>query len=147
MGNRNRSELSKFVILPKRWIVERAGIRLIAEEKDIPPHCVAKIILAHITGRTDIVLDVSSFPRVAYLAIMTGLLHHLVPDKTVPNALAAGGVNLQVLVAEDSCLDSAYATTGVPPVMRRSNPMSTRRPRAPKSAKIRSLNDRFRANH
>lgn len=64
-------------------------------------------ILARIMGRTDIVLDVSSLPRVAYLAIMTALLHRLVPDKTVPNALAAGGVNLQILVAEDSRLDSA----------------------------------------
>jgi hypothetical protein len=64
-------------------------------------------ILARIPGRTDIVLDVSSLPRIAYLAIMTGLLHRLVPDKTVPNALAAGGVNLQVLVAEDSRLDNA----------------------------------------
>ena len=66
-----------------------------------------KAILERITGRTDIILDVSSLPRVAYLAIMTGLLHRLVPDKTVPNALAAGGVNLQVLLAEDSRLDSA----------------------------------------
>jgi hypothetical protein len=38
-------------------------------------------ILARIPGRTDIILDVSSLPRVAYLAIMTGLLQRLVPDK------------------------------------------------------------------
>lgn len=63
-------------------------------------------ILTLVAGRTDIVLDVSSLPRVAYLAIMTGLLHRLVPDKAAPNALAASGVNLQVLVAEDSRLDS-----------------------------------------
>jgi hypothetical protein len=67
--------------------------------------CVESIV-ARISSRTDIILDVSSLPRVAYLAIMTGLLYRLVPDKTVPNALAAGGVNLQVLVAEDSRLDS-----------------------------------------
>jgi hypothetical protein len=64
-------------------------------------------ILARVAGRTDIVLDISSLPRVAYLAIMTGLLHRLVPDKSIPNPLAAGGVNLQILVAEDSRLDSA----------------------------------------
>jgi hypothetical protein len=63
-------------------------------------------ILTRVPGRTDIVLDVSSLPRVAYLAIMTGLLYRLVPDKTAPNALAAHNVNLQVLVAEDSRLDS-----------------------------------------
>jgi hypothetical protein len=64
-------------------------------------------ILARTAGKTDIVLDVSSLPRVAYLAIMTGILHRLVPDKTGPNPLGAAGVNFQVLVAEDSRLDSA----------------------------------------
>jgi hypothetical protein len=64
-------------------------------------------IMKRVYGRTDIVLDVSSLPRVAYLAIMTGLLYRLVPNKSAPNALAAGGVNLQILVAEDSRLDSA----------------------------------------
>lgn len=64
-------------------------------------------ILARVPDRTDIILDVSSLPRVAYLAIMTGLLHRLVPNKCIPNPLAAGGVNLQVLVAEDARLDSA----------------------------------------
>jgi hypothetical protein len=73
-------------------------------------------ILERIPRRTDIVLDVSSLPRVAYLAIMTGLLHRLVPDKTVPNALAAGGVNLQVLVAEDSRLDSAIRSEDLVPI-------------------------------
>ena len=64
-------------------------------------------LLTRVPGRTDIILDISSLPRVAYLAIMTGLLHYLVPDKAAPNALAAGGVNLQVLVAEDAALDNA----------------------------------------
>jgi hypothetical protein len=63
-------------------------------------------ILARVPGRTDIVLDVSSLPRVAYLAIMTGLLHRLVSNKNVPNALSASGVNFQILVAEDARLDS-----------------------------------------
>jgi len=65
------------------------------------------VIFARMRGRTDIILDVSSLPRVAYLAIMTGVLHQLVPNRSAPNALAAGGVNLQILVAEDSRLDSA----------------------------------------
>jgi hypothetical protein len=69
-------------------------------------NCV-KAIVARLPGRTDILLDISSLPRVAYLAIMTGLLRHLVTDREATNALAANGVNLQVLVAEDSRLDGA----------------------------------------
>jgi hypothetical protein len=64
-------------------------------------------ILARVPERTDIILDVSSLPRVAYLAIMTGLLRRLVPNKSALNPLAASGVNLQVLVAEDAQLDAA----------------------------------------
>jgi hypothetical protein len=64
-------------------------------------------ILTRIPHRTDIILDVSSLPRVAYLAILTGLLQRLIPDKTLPNPLAANGINLQVLVAEDTKLDGA----------------------------------------
>lgn len=64
-------------------------------------------ILERVPDRTDVILDVSSLPRVVYLAILTGLLHWLVPDRTVPDALFARGVNLQILVAEDSRLDNA----------------------------------------
>lgn len=63
-------------------------------------------ILALAPGCTDIVLDVSSLPRVAYLAIMTALLQKLVPSVSVSDPLAANGVNLQIIVAEDSALDS-----------------------------------------
>ncbi len=63
-------------------------------------------VLAHVTNQTDIILDVSSLPRVVYLALLTGLLHRLVPDKAKSNALFAQGVNFQVLVAEDAALDS-----------------------------------------
>ena len=63
-------------------------------------------VLKRITDHTDIVLDVSSLPRVAYLALMTRILNRLVPDKTVANPLAANGVNFQVLVAEDANLDA-----------------------------------------
>jgi hypothetical protein len=63
----------------------------------------------HIAGRTDILLDVSSLPRVLYLALMTSLLGQLVPDIAAPRALVGSGVNLQVLVAEDATLDSAFS--------------------------------------
>jgi hypothetical protein len=64
--------------------------------------------LAQVTDQTDIVLDVSSLPRVAYLSLLTSLLNKLVPDKTEnasPHPLVANSVNLQVLVAEDAALD------------------------------------------
>lgn len=63
-------------------------------------------VLKHIAGQTDIILDVSSIPRVVYLALMTSILNRLVPDKTAENALAHSGVNFQVLVAEDAALDA-----------------------------------------
>lgn len=62
-------------------------------------------VLNRVSDQTDIILDASSLPRVIYLALMTSLLNRLIPDKTVPDALAAGGVNFQVLVAEDAQLD------------------------------------------
>jgi hypothetical protein len=62
-------------------------------------------VLAAVGDHTDIVLDISTLPRVAYLALLTGLLHKLVPNKDV-GGLWANGVNLQVLVAEDADLDS-----------------------------------------
>ena len=62
-------------------------------------------VLQHVTDQTDIILDASSLPRVVYLALLTGLLQKLVPDKNTRNALWANGVNLQVLVAEDPALD------------------------------------------
>jgi len=62
-------------------------------------------VLEQLTNQTDIVLDVSSLPRILYLSIMLGLLQRLVPDKDVENPLVADGVNLQVVVAEDAALD------------------------------------------
>lgn len=68
-------------------------------------------VLAHVSDQTDIVLDVSSLPRAAYLALLTGLLNRLVPSRQVvvdaAHPLHANGVNLQVLVAEDAQLDGA----------------------------------------
>lgn len=62
-------------------------------------------VLQMVTDQTDIILDASSLPRVIYLALMTSLLNRLVPDKGIADPLAAGGVNFQVLVAEDASLD------------------------------------------
>lgn len=64
-------------------------------------------ILKYVGDQTDIVLDVSSLPRLVYLAIMTALLDRLIPNKLLPNPLAANGINFQVLVAEDAELDAA----------------------------------------
>jgi hypothetical protein len=63
-------------------------------------------VLRRVSDQTDIILDVSSLPRVVYLALMTGLLKKLIPNKQEPNSLWANGVNFQVLVAEDPLLDS-----------------------------------------
>lgn len=62
--------------------------------------------LTYLNKQTDVVLDISSLPRVVYLALLTGVLNKLVPDKETPNALFANGVNFQVLVAEDAALDA-----------------------------------------
>lgn len=66
----------------------------------------AERVLSHIRDETDIVLDVSSMPRVVYVAILTSILNKLVGDRQAPNALFANGVNFQVLVAEDAELDA-----------------------------------------
>lgn len=68
-----------------------------------------KAVLDEIAGKTDIILDVSSLPRATYIALLTNILHRLVPEK-VPaegkeHPLYASGVNFQVLVAEDAKLD------------------------------------------
>ncbi|SJZ44465.1 hypothetical protein SAMN02745119_00638 [Trichlorobacter thiogenes] len=63
-------------------------------------------VLSHITDQTDIILDVSSLPRVVYLSLMTNILRKLIVDKNAPNALWANGINFQILVGEDATLDS-----------------------------------------
>lgn len=62
-------------------------------------------VVGQTAGFTDIVLDVSSLPRVAHLALVTGILARLVPNKADAQALYAGGVNFHVVVAEDARLD------------------------------------------
>lgn len=63
-------------------------------------------VLDYVTDQTDVVLDVSSLPRVAALALTTGFLHKLVPKLSGRSPLFADGVSLQVLVAEDADLDA-----------------------------------------
>ena len=66
-------------------------------------------VLTQITDQTDVVLDVSSLPRMAYLALLTSILAKLVPDRSTaplkPHPLGANGITFQVLVAEDARLD------------------------------------------
>src|SRR5207302_5529294 len=62
-------------------------------------------VLKMVNSHTDIILDVSSLPRVVYLALLTALLSKLIPDKNAPSPLSANRVNLQILVAEDASLD------------------------------------------
>lgn len=69
-------------------------------------HIGVETVLSKITNQTDVVLDVSSLPRIVYLGLVTAILQRLVPDKTAHTALFANGVNFQVLVAEDVELDN-----------------------------------------
>lgn len=63
-------------------------------------------VLSAVTDQTDIVLDVSSLPRIAYLSLMLALLKRLVPTRAGATPLAASGINLQILVGEDADLDN-----------------------------------------
>lgn len=60
----------------------------------------------YLEGNTDIIIDVSSLPRVVYLSLITGSLAYLIPDANVADAKFSAGINLQILVAEDPNLDS-----------------------------------------
>jgi len=63
-------------------------------------------VLSNITNQTDIILEISSMPRVVYLALLTSILNKLIPDRNAKDALKGCGVNFQVLVAEDAKLDA-----------------------------------------
>jgi hypothetical protein len=63
-------------------------------------------VLSQIDNNTDIILDISSMPRIVYLSLMTSILQKLIPDKKADDALIANGVNFQVIVGEDARLDS-----------------------------------------
>ena len=83
------------------------------DEDDISASAALRIqveaVLAEVTDQTDVILDVSSLPRITHLALLTSLLNKLVPDKLhepgTDHPLHANGVNFQVLVAEDAKLD------------------------------------------
>lgn len=66
----------------------------------------ASEIVTHLTDQTDVVLDVSSLPRIVYLTIMTAILRALIPDISMADALSVNRVNFQVIVAEDADLDA-----------------------------------------
>jgi hypothetical protein len=66
----------------------------------------SEAVLKHVANQTDIILDVSSLPRVVYLALLTSLLNRLVPNKEKAGCLASSHINFQVLVAEDAELDA-----------------------------------------
>ena len=70
----------------------------------------ADSILAHVSGYTDVVLDVSSLPRISYLTILLSLLAKLIPDGKAPQRVSANGVTLHVLVGEDPHLDSRISS-------------------------------------
>jgi hypothetical protein len=63
-------------------------------------------VVEYLADVTDVVLDVSSVPRVVYLSLLTGLLSRFVPDKDAKNPLYADDITFQVLVAEDAALDA-----------------------------------------
>ncbi len=70
----------------------------------------ADAVVSRLAGFNFVILDVSSLPRVAYLALMLGILRRLIPDASVADARLGGGVTFQVIVAEDSQLDSLIQT-------------------------------------
>lgn len=67
-------------------------------------------ILQHATERTDIILDVSSLPRICYVTILLSLLAKLVSKPATAEQLFAGGVTLHVLVGEDAALDAQISS-------------------------------------
>jgi hypothetical protein len=67
-------------------------------------------VLAHVTGCTDVVLDVSSLPRISYLTLLLSLLAKLIPNISAQNAAYASGITLHVLVGEDAVLDAEISS-------------------------------------
>ena len=67
-------------------------------------------ILSHVSEQTDIVLDVSSLPRIAYLTILLALLAKVLSSDESSPDLYAKGITLQVLVGEDVPLDNQISS-------------------------------------
>ncbi|ODA96357.1 hypothetical protein BFX40_28195 [Mesorhizobium sp. SEMIA 3007] len=69
----------------------------------------ASKILTYLDDVTDVVLDVSSLPRIVYLTILLSILARIVPATDSQDRLTRQGVTFQVLVGEDPELDSKIA--------------------------------------
>ena len=111
LTDQNAYELSK--IFSSIGSVERVPFGATDDHEELSASSALRFgtdaVLLKVSDQTDIILDASSLPRVIYLALMTSLLNRLIPDKNAANALAAGGINFQVLVAEDAGLDGQIA--------------------------------------
>lgn len=104
----NQNELRDMFATTGKIIEENIGVIEDAEEDLSATTLLArgtKNVVGHIDGYTDIILDVSSLPRVVYLSLMIRILGKLIPDRNKDDALYANGVNFQVLVGEDPKLD------------------------------------------
>lgn len=66
----------------------------------------SRTVIEKIGAQTDVILDISSLPRIVYLSLMAAILSKIVGDFKNKSALSAGGINFQILVAEDPVLDS-----------------------------------------
>jgi hypothetical protein len=91
--------VGKVVTLPLRLTDEGPDFRVTHALQQV-----SQTLLTQIPSTTDVILDVSSLPRIVYLSLMTSILDFLVSDRQA-GALVADGVNFQVLVAEDAWLD------------------------------------------
>ncbi|TRC77253.1 hypothetical protein FJV83_09885 [Mesorhizobium sp. WSM4307] len=69
----------------------------------------ASKILTYLDDVTDVILDVSSLPRIVYLTILLSILARIVPATDSQDRLTRQGVTFQVLVGEDPELDSKIA--------------------------------------
>ncbi|MER8996059.1 hypothetical protein [Mesorhizobium sp. M0678] len=67
-------------------------------------------VLRHVTDQTDVVLDVSSLPRIAYLTILLSLLAKIGPSLDGGNQGFGTTTTFQVLVGEDAALDSQISS-------------------------------------
>lgn len=67
-------------------------------------------VLRHVTDQTDVVLDVSSLPRIAYLTILLSLLAKVGPTLEAGTLSSGSKTTLQVLVGEDAALDSRISS-------------------------------------
>jgi len=86
------------------------GIAPVSGEDDVSPSNALQLsvaaVLDRVSDQTDVVLDISSLPRVIFLAILTGLLNKLIPNKLCGHPLMRSKINLQIVVAEDPILDA-----------------------------------------